>query len=56
MPEILIRCPSTQKQLATGIALAAEEFSQATLENLSVYCPFCRQEHHWSKKDAFLRR
>ncbi len=56
MPEVLIRCPSTHKPLATGIALDVEMFSLVILENRSVFCHFCRQEHGWSKKDAFLRR
>ncbi len=56
MPEVLIRCPITQKQIPTGIALDMEAFSRAVLEDRSVFCPYCHLEHPWSKKDAFLRR
>lgn len=56
MPEILIRCPVTGKQLSTGIALDVEAFARADLDGRSVWCPFCRQQHAWSKKDSFLRR
>lgn len=56
MPEVLIRCPVTKKQLSTGIALAEEVFARVDLKGVPVRCPHCGLEHPWTKRDAFLRR
>ena len=55
MPEILIRCPVTGKDVPTGIALSADAFQQAEINTYPVACPHCGQKHPWSKPDAFLR-
>ncbi len=56
MPDVLVRCPVTHQLLSTGIALDFECFRQAELRDMSVYCPFCEQQHRWQKADAVLRR
>lgn len=56
MPEILIRCPLTKKQLSTGIALAEDVFAVADFNGQAVRCPHCAMMHSWTKRDAFLRR
>lgn len=55
MPEILIRCPVTGKDVPTGVALPAEVFLVADLETFPVQCPHCGLQHPWEKKTAYLR-
>ncbi len=55
MPEILIRCPVTGKDLPTGIALPADAFLVADIDTFPVACPHCGQLHSWRKADAFPR-
>ncbi len=55
MPEILIRCPETGKDLTTGISIPAEAFLKAEFSQNRIACPHCGREHAWSKKDAFLK-
>ena len=55
MPEVLIRCPVTGKDVPTGIALPGKVFLHAEIETRPVACPHCGQEHPWSKSEAFLR-
>jgi hypothetical protein len=55
MPEILIRCPVTDKDVSTGIALPADVFLKAEIETRPVACPHCGQQHAWKKEEAYLR-
>ncbi len=51
---VMIKCPITNKAIFTGIAMSEQSFESSTLEGNSVRCPYCGQEHVWSKSDAFL--
>ena len=55
MPEILIRCPVTGKDVPTGVALPAEVFLEADIETYPVECPHCGLQHTWDKKSAYLQ-
>ncbi|MBE0597070.1 MAG: hypothetical protein IH614_07365 [Desulfuromonadales bacterium] len=55
MPEILIRCPVTGKDVSTGVALPAEVFLVADFETYPVHCPHCGLEHPWDKGAAYLQ-
>ncbi len=55
MPEILIRCPITGRDVHTGIALAADVFLHTEFETHPVACPYCGARHSWSKKDAYMQ-
>jgi uncharacterized Zn-finger protein len=55
MPEILIRCPQTGKDVPTCIMLDAEVFLKVDLQDKEAHCPHCGRQHHWSKDDAYLR-
>lgn len=56
MPDLLIKCPSTGKDVPTGFTMDRASFEEPTntIENCSVPCPYCRQVHVWSKADAFF--
>jgi hypothetical protein len=54
MPEVLIRCPVTGKDISTGISLKAEVFLKVDLHQ-SIKCSHCGMQHSWSKDDAFLK-
>jgi hypothetical protein len=55
MPEVLIRCPQTGKDVPTGIILDAEVFLKANLHDKEAHCPHCGRQHHWEQADAYLR-
>ncbi|MFA5516344.1 MAG: hypothetical protein WDA20_08660 [Desulfuromonadales bacterium] len=55
MPEILIRCPVTGKDVPTGVALPAATFLKAEIDTFPVACPHCGQRHAWSKAEAYLQ-
>lgn len=55
MPEVLIRCPQTGKDVPTGLILDAEVFQNADLHDKEAHCPHCGRQHHWGKDDAYLR-
>lgn len=55
---IMIKCPTTGRDVATGIEVAREEYFD-TLQasnNKIVGCEACGRDHTWSKADAFLGR
>jgi predicted RNA-binding Zn-ribbon protein involved in translation (DUF1610 family) len=54
MARIVITCPSTGKDVDTGMALPAATFPTVTLSQNRVPCPHCGQTHVWDKKDARL--
>jgi len=55
MPQVLIICPETQKDVYTGMNLDWFTFDALELSEQSFECPECGEEHRWTKSDAFLR-
>lgn len=55
MPEILIRCPVTGKDVPTGVSLPADVFLQAQIDTYPATCPHCGAQHPWRKEEAYLR-
>lgn len=55
MPEILIRCPVTGRDVHTGIALQADVFLTAEIATYPVACPYCGGRHSWTQKEAYLQ-
>lgn len=53
MPEILIRCPITGKDVHTGLSLQADVLRSAEIETYPVACPHCGQRHAWKQNDAY---
>jgi hypothetical protein len=52
MPPLMIRCPDTGREFATGILVDAESF--ATLPDKLIFsnCPFCGSHHTLLKCDV----
>ena len=52
--DVMVRCPSLDKAVATGIRCEIREF--AGLRPHSEFsCTVCGREHDWSVEDAWLR-
>ena len=54
MATVMIRCPETGKALPTDLVMTKSQFETSTLENNTVNCPHCGQNHTWSKDDVWL--
>jgi len=52
MAMLMIKCPTTQKPVPTGIAMDKKSFETAKLFANAVQCPHCKQMHTWDKKDV----
>lgn len=55
MPEVLIRCPVTGKDVHTGIALQADVLRNAHIDTFPVACPHCGKQHPWTQGEAYLQ-
>jgi RNase P subunit RPR2 len=55
MPQLLIRCPETEKPLSTGINCSKKAYENASFHNRKVSCFHCGNEHNWSHEDAFFK-
>lgn len=56
MPNVMIKCPETNKPVSTGIAMDEKSFNSSTLSNNNVQCPHCGKMHTWQKEDAYLEK
>jgi RNase P subunit RPR2 len=50
---VMVRCPQTDKAVATGIRCEISSFSALSAHTL-IDCPACGQKHRWSINDAWL--
>lgn len=51
---VMIRCPQTGRDIATGFEMDMEEFQRAPVFFSRVQCPVCRRQHEWFAKDAWV--
>ena len=51
---VMIQCPATGRAIATGIAVDRETFNATPVFYSQVFCPFCRTEHQWFAKEAWV--
>jgi hypothetical protein len=52
---VMIRCPQSGEGVPAGMkASLLASFSRSSLEEHTVTCPHCGQEHTWSVKDAWI--
>jgi len=51
---VMIQCPATGRAIATGIAVDRETFNATPVFYSQVFCPFCRTEHQWFAKEAWI--
>ena len=54
MGAIMIRCPQTGREIATGIEMDTSEFQRAPVFFSRVRCPVCDRVHEWFAKDAWV--
>jgi hypothetical protein len=55
MANVVIKCPTTDKLVPTGIAMDAQSFQRAEMgTNTLGNCPACGGNHVWNKEDAQL--
>jgi hypothetical protein len=52
MAKILIKCPRTDRYIFTGIDVPADVFALLPEPQEPVFCPFCRAEHRWRRRDG----
>jgi len=51
---VLIRCPHTGRFFSTGIETSPDEFEKLPALRRPAQCPFCGNEHSWTKREATL--
>jgi hypothetical protein len=54
MAEIWIGCPDTGREFSTGIHTDKASFDALPDVVAHAWCPHCRREHDWRKRDARL--
>jgi len=52
MGVLVIKCPVTGRDVATGIQTDASTFARMPNEVLETRCPHCRTKHTWRPRDA----
>jgi hypothetical protein len=54
MGPVMVRCPETGHEIATGIVTDRKSFEATPVFFARVYCPICRIEHEWFAKEAWV--
>ena len=54
MGTVMIRCPRTGREIATGYEADPERFRSMPVFFARSYCPLCRTEHEWFAKQAWV--
>ena len=56
MAMVLIKCPTTDLPVSTGLFMDESDFESAALEqeDRRLACPLCQEIHVWSKDQAYL--
>jgi hypothetical protein len=54
MGAIMIRCPRTGREIETGIEADRSSFGAMPVFFSRSYCAFCRADHEWFAKDAWV--
>jgi hypothetical protein len=55
MGAVMIRCPTTGRDIPTGIVMDRESFRATPVFFAQVDCPICRTKHEWFAKEAWVR-
>ena len=55
MGAVMIKCPTTGREIPTGIVADRVSFNAAPVFFARVHCPICRTEHEWFAKEAWVR-
>jgi hypothetical protein len=54
MGTVMIRCPQTGQHIRTGMSADRDMFDVTPVFFARAYCPFCRTEHEWFAKEAWV--
>jgi hypothetical protein len=54
MGTVMIRCPETGREIATGFEADPARFRATPVFFARSYCPICRTEHEWFAQDAWV--
>ncbi len=52
---LMIKCPTTGRDIPTGIETDWASFTSAPVFFSRTFCPICRTNHEWFAKQAWLR-
>ncbi len=51
---LMIKCPTTARNIPTGIEMDRTSFRRTPVFFSRTYCPFCRTTHEWFAKQAWI--
>jgi hypothetical protein len=54
MGVVMIQCPNTGREISTGIETDRTSFNATPVFYARTYCRFCRAEHDWFARDAWV--
>ena len=54
MGRLMIRCPVTGREISVGLEMDDSRFRASPVFFSRSYCAFCRTEHEWFAKDAWV--
>ena len=54
MGTVMIRCPRSGREIATGFEADAADFNSMPVFFARSYCPICRAEHEWFAQQAWV--
>ncbi|MBR0695174.1 hypothetical protein [Bradyrhizobium lablabi] len=54
MGMLMVKCPQTAHAIPTGIKIDRESFGRSAVFFSRTRCPFCRTDHSWFAKDAWV--
>lgn len=50
----MIRCPTTNRLINSGMWADKMSYESGTFANNTTVCPYCGKEHVWSKENTLL--
>jgi hypothetical protein len=54
MGQVMIRCPRTGQEIATGLQSDDASFKRMPVFYGRTFCPVCRAEHNWFAREAWV--
>ena len=54
MGSVMIKCPETGRDIATGMRADRETFRSMPVFFARVLCPICRKQHEWFAQHAWV--
>jgi hypothetical protein len=54
MGMLTIKCPTTGRDILTGVEMDRSRFRRMPVFFSRTFCPICRTNHEWFAKDAWV--